>query len=132
MYAIIRSGGKQYKVAEGERLRVASMEAEVDAPIDFDEVLAVGDDQDIEMGRPLVASAKVTGKILSHGRGRKIIVFTKKRRGGHKKKQGHRQDYTEVLIESISAGKKVKSEVKKTESAPAAGGQDEGDEKNGA
>lgn len=104
MYAIIRSGGKQYKVAKGEKLRVDTLDGEVQSSVELGEVLAIHDDTDLHMGKPLLQDAKVTAKILSHGRGRKIIVFTKKRRGGHKKKQGHRQDYTELQIESISAG----------------------------
>ena len=104
MYAVIRSGGKQYKVKQGEKLRLESLEADVDSAVDFPDVLAVHDGENLHVGKPLVDSAKVSGKVLAHGRGRKIIVGKFKRRLGHHKKQGHRQGYTEVVIESISAG----------------------------
>jgi large subunit ribosomal protein L21 len=104
MYAIIRTGGKQYKVAQGECLQVETLPVEVNGTVEFDEVLAVCDGDNVQFGNPVVASAKVTGKVVDQGRGPKIIVFKSKRRGGHRCKKGHRQNYTEVRIESISVG----------------------------
>jgi large subunit ribosomal protein L21 len=104
MFAVIRTGGKQYKVAEGETVRVESLEADVNSAVDFSEVLAVHDGTDLKMGTPLIEAAKVSAKVVRHGRGKKIIVFTKKRRKGQSCKQGHRQNFTEVRIQSISAG----------------------------
>ncbi len=104
MYAIIRSGGKQYKVSKGERIRVESIPAEVDGEISFDEVLAVGEREDIQIGKPTLDAAKVTGKVTAQGRDRKVIIFHKKRRGGVRKKNGHRQQFTEIEIQDISAG----------------------------
>ena len=102
MYAVIRSGGKQYKVAKGELLRVASMTAEQGAQVNF-EVLAFHNGETLTLGTPIVESAKVTGKVVAHGRGRKIVVYRFKRRKGYHRKKGHRQDYTEVVIEDMAA-----------------------------
>ena len=103
MYAVIRSGGKQYKVREGEKIRLHTMAAETGAEIDFDEVLAVHNGESLELGTPLVAAAKVKARVLCHGRGRKIIVARFIRRKGFHRKNGHRQGYTEVQIQSITA-----------------------------
>ena len=102
MYAIIRSGGKQYKVAPGDRVRMSLFDAEVNSAVEFPEVLAVDEGAGLTVGTPLVPSAKVTGKVLAHGRDRKIIVFRFKRRKGYRRKMGHRQDFTEVQIENIA------------------------------
>ncbi|MFW6303151.1 MAG: 50S ribosomal protein L21 [Candidatus Sumerlaeota bacterium] len=104
MYAIIRSGGKQYKVSKGERIRVESLPVDVDGEVSFDTVLAVGEGEDIQIGKPALESARVTGKVTAQGKERKVIVFHKKRRGGVRKKNGHRQLFTEVEIQEISAG----------------------------
>ena len=100
MYAVIRSGGKQYKVTQGERVRLDLINAEQGAVVNFD-VLAFNDGTSLVLGTPLVDSAKVSGKVVTHGRAKKIIVATYKRRKGYHKKRGHRQDFTEVLIDNI-------------------------------
>ena len=103
MYAVIRSGGKQYKVGKGETVRLEKLSAEVGATVTFDEVLAVNTGETLELGTPLVESAKVSGKVVQHGRGPKVVVFRFKRRKGYRRKKGHRQDFTEVQIEEIKA-----------------------------
>lgn len=104
MYAVIRTGGKQYKVAPGQIVRLHNLEGEVGSNVEFNEVLTLGGDQP-KMGAPLVADAKVTAKILRHGRDKKILVYKFKRRKGYEKMRGHRQGYTEVQIGDISGGK---------------------------
>ena len=104
MYALIRSGGKQFKVQKGDRLHVPLLDAKEGASVDLSEILAVHDGKELVLGQPLVDSAKVKAKILAHGREKKIIVFRFKRRKGFHKKKGHRQDYTEIQIEDIARG----------------------------
>ena len=103
MYAIIKTGGKQYRVAEGETLRVEKLNAEGENnTVKFNQVLLVGGDE-IKIGTPMVEGASVDAEILRQGRAKKIIVFKKKRRKGYHKKQGHRQAFTEVKITGINA-----------------------------
>ena len=99
-YAIIRSGGKQFRVAEGETVRLPSLNEEAGKTVEFD-VLVLGGDNETKVGSPLVDGARVAGTIVEHGRGDKIIVFKKKRRKQYKRTQGHRQNYTAVKIDSI-------------------------------
>lgn len=100
--AIIRTGGKQYRVTQGDTLRVATLGGNEGEPIVFDEVLAiVGDEPSI--GTPLVAGARVQAEIVRHGRGEKLIIFKFKRRKRYKRKMGHRQNFTEVRITSIAS-----------------------------
>ncbi|MFH1653053.1 MAG: 50S ribosomal protein L21 [Pseudomonadota bacterium] len=101
MYAIISTGGKQYKISEGEDLRIEKLAGEPGAVFNFDNVLMVNGGADIKIGTPLVEGAKVEAEILSHGRGKKIIVYKSKKRKGYRRTQGHRQDYTEVKIKKI-------------------------------
>lgn len=101
-YAIILSGGKQFRVTEGEVVRLPLIAANVGASVDL-AVLARGDAQSIEIGSPEVPGARVSGTVVKHGRGDKVIVFKYKRRKQYKKLHGHRQDFTAVLIDSISA-----------------------------
>ena len=101
-YAIIESGGKQFRVSQGEVVRVPNLEGEVGANIEFGKVLCIGGEGDFKIGDTL-SGAKVTGTVVSHGRARKVIVFKFKRRKQYKKMQGHRQGYTAVKIDSISA-----------------------------
>jgi len=101
MKAVVKTGGKQYTITEGDTLRVEKLPGEVGATINLDEILAVGEGQDMKLGAPTVEGATVKAEIISHGRGKKIIVFKKKRRKGYKKKQGHRQDYTGLKISEI-------------------------------
>ncbi len=102
MYAIINSGGKQFRVEEGETLRLEKLDAQPGDKIELDQVLFVKTEDGVKVGNPLVASAMVTATILSEGRGRKIIVFKKKKRKQYRRKAGHRQSYTEVLVDSIN------------------------------
>ena len=101
MYAIVEIAGKQFKVTQNQKLYTPQLNVEAGSVIIFDKVLLVEDGDNIAIGVPNVTGAKVTGKVLGHVRGDKIIVFKKKRRKGYKKTQGHRQDYTQVLIEDI-------------------------------
>lgn len=103
MYAIIETGGKQYRVSEGDILFVERLEAEADQPVTFDRVLAVGKEDGAVVGTPLVSGAKVTAKVLKNGKAKKITVFTYRPKKGSKRKMGHRQPYTKVQIESINA-----------------------------
>ncbi|MDF9796212.1 large subunit ribosomal protein L21 [Catalinimonas alkaloidigena] len=118
MYAIVDIAGKQFKVAKDQFVYAPSVAGETGASVEFDRVLLLGDDNGIEVGTPVVNGAKVTGTILDHGRGDKVIVFKKKRRKGYKKTQGHRQGYSKILIEDILA-KGQKASAKKAESKPA-------------
>ncbi len=102
MYAVIETGGKQYKVSPGETIRVEKLLGDEGAPVEFSKVLAVKTDDGLKVGEAL-ASAKVTGKIVGEGRGPKIIVFKFKRKKQYKRTQGHRQDYTAVQVEEILA-----------------------------
>ncbi len=101
MYAIIATGGKQYKVSEGDVIFVEKLDAEKDSTVTFDQVLAIGGDK-LAVGND-VASATVSGKVLDQTRGKKIIVYRYKRKTGYHKKNGHRQAYTKVQIEKINA-----------------------------
>ncbi len=103
MYAVIKTGGKQYRVAAGEKIKVEQMPADVGQDIVLNEVLAVVDGDDAKFGTPLVDGAKVTAKVLSHGRHDKVHIFKMRRRKHYQKRQGHRQNYTELQIEAISA-----------------------------
>ncbi len=99
MYAIIATGGKQYKVSEGDEIRVEKLDVEEGAKITFDQVLAVSDGS-LKVGKD-AASAKVTGTVLAQGRGKKVIVYKYKRKSGYHKKNGHRQSFTAVKIDKI-------------------------------
>jgi len=103
MYAIVDIAGKQFKVKKDQFVYAPSVAGETGASVEFDRVLLLGDDNGVEVGTPVVSGAKVTGTIQDHGRGDKVIVFKKKRRKGYKKTQGHRQNYTKILIEDILA-----------------------------
>ncbi len=104
MFAVIRTGGKQYKVASGDIIRVERLVTEAGATIELDEVLMVGDGGDISVGTPLVARASVTAEVVAQARGPKIIVFKKKRRQNYRRKNGHRQDLTILRITGINQG----------------------------
>lgn len=103
MYAIIKTGGKQYRVSEGQSLRVEKLDGEAGEAISLDQVLLVGGDGATRVGTPRVDGASVQAQIVRHARGKKIIVFKKKKRKGYHKKQGHRQTFTELRIMGISA-----------------------------
>ncbi len=102
MYAIIRTGGKQYQVAAGERLRVEKLIGEVGDTVDLDDVLLVADGEDVKVGRPVVDGARVTAQIIEQGKDKKIIVFKKKKRKGYSLRKGHRQPFTALEIKEIS------------------------------
>ena len=103
MYAVIKTGGKQYTVKEGDILKVEKIPGEVGEEVEIEEVVAVGEGKDLKAGGPCVADAKVVCEILEHGKHKKVIGFKKKRRKGYTKKQGHRQLYTSVRIKEIRA-----------------------------
>ncbi len=104
MYAIIKSGGKQYRVQSGEQLRVEALAAEVGASVSLEEVLLVGSGDAVKVGAPFVSGAKVTATVVSHGRGEKVRIFKLRRRKHYQKSQGHRQSYTELRIDDIVQG----------------------------
>lgn len=103
MYAVIKTGGKQYRVAEGQTLNIETLPLEVGAKVDFDQVLLVANGDDVKAGAPLVKGAKVTAEVVLHGRGKKVNILKFRRRKHHMKRQGHRQNFTQVKIESIKA-----------------------------
>ena len=103
MYAVIKTGGKQYKVVAGEKLKVEQIPADISSEITIDQVLAVGAGDTIKFGAPLVEGAKVLVTVVAHGRHDKVKIFKMRRRKHYQKHQGHRQNYTEVRIEAISA-----------------------------
>ena len=102
MYAVVKTGGKQYRVSAGEKLRIEQITAEVGQEILLEEVLLVADGDALKMGAPLVAGAKVTAKVLKHGRGDKVHIYKMRRRKHYRKSQGHRQNYTEIEILGIA------------------------------
>lgn len=99
--AIIRTGGKQYRVAPGDVLRVEKLTGDVGSKIEFDDVLLVGSGDGVKVGTPVVQGAKVTAEITDHGRGKKLIVYKFRRRKNYRRKQGHRQAYTEIKVTGI-------------------------------
>jgi large subunit ribosomal protein L21 len=101
MYAVIKSGGKQYRVEAGKQVRVESLVADVGSAVAFEEVLLVGGGDSVKVGAPLVSGAKVTGTVVAHGRGDRVKIFKLRRRKHYQKTQGHRQNYTEVRIDDI-------------------------------
>ena len=115
MYAVIKTGGKQYKVAAGEKIKVEQIAADVGQEIVIDQVLAVGQGSELMVGTPLVLGASVTVTVISHGRGDKIRIFKMRRRKHYQKRQGHRQNYTELHIGAISAAASAVVAVKAQE-----------------
>jgi len=104
MYAIIRSGDKQFRAEPGKTIRVPALDAAVGDPVTFDEVLLANAEGSVSVGTPTVPGAVVSGEVVAHGKGEKIIVFKWKRRKNYRRKQGHRQKYTEVRINEIRLG----------------------------
>ena len=103
MYAIIKTGGKQYKVSEGDVLLIEKLDAEVGDEVTFDEVLTVVDGDDVKVGKPFIEGAKVTGKVEAQGKGKKIRVFKYKAKSNYRRRQGHRQPFTKVTVTKIAA-----------------------------
>ncbi len=104
MYAVIQTGGKQYRVAEGDTLRVEKLAADPGAAIELDKVLMLAEGDDVKVGKPYVESGKVTATVKAHGRSKKVKIVKFKRRKQYLKRQGHRQWYTELEVTGISAG----------------------------
>ena len=103
MYAVIKTGGKQYRVEEGQTLKVEKLDAETGSTVELNEVLMVANGDDIKIGAPLLENSKVSALVESHGRGDKINIVKFRRRKHHRKQMGHRQSYTEIKITGISA-----------------------------
>ena len=101
MYAVFRTGGKQFRAEPGKKIRVPTIGVEPGDSVTFDDVLLASDGKDVQVGVPLVKGAKVKAEVVGHGRDRKIIVFKRKRRKGYRRKQGHRQGYTEIRVDDI-------------------------------
>ena len=104
MYAIIRTGGKQFRAEPGQTIKIPSLSAEVGETVTFDDVLLASTDDEVKVGSPSLDGAAVTGEVVEHGKGKKVIVFKWKRRKNYRRKQGHRQKYTAVRIDEIKAG----------------------------
>jgi large subunit ribosomal protein L21 len=102
MFAVIKTGGKQYRVVSGDQLKVEKLAGEVGSEVVLDQVLAVGQGTDVALGTPLVVGASVRATVVSHGRHDKVMIFKMRRRKHYKKSQGHRQSYTEIRIEGIT------------------------------
>ncbi len=103
MYAVIKTGGKQYRVAAGEKLKIEQIPADVGAEITLDQILMVGEGESVKVGTPIVTGASVKATVLSQGRHDKVKIFKMRRRKHYQKHQGHRQNYTEIRIDGISA-----------------------------
>ena len=104
MYAVIKTGGKQYRVSEGDRLKVESLVADAGSDVTLDEVLLVGSGDSVTLGAPLVANATVSARVVQHGRGKKVRIVKFKRRKHYRRQMGHRQNFTELEITGINAG----------------------------
>ena len=112
MYAVIKTGGKQYKVAAGDYLKVEKLDGDVGSKVEIDKILMVADGDNVTIGSPLVAGAKVNATVLSHGKGDKVMIFKFHRRKHYRKTQGHRQSYTEIQIDDINGKSAAKAEAK--------------------
>tara|TARA_B100001750_G_C15178960_1_gene433045 strand:- start:262 stop:636 length:375 start_codon:yes stop_codon:yes gene_type:complete len=119
MFAVVNIAGKQYRVAQGDQVKVSSLETEAGKKVKFDQVLLTDDGKKVQVGTPTLKGVTVSGTVLNHGRDRKVIIFKKKRRKGYRRKNGHRQNFSLVQIDTISvlATKKKKSQKKKVEPA---------------
>ena len=119
MFAIVNIAGKQYRVAQGDQVKVSSLETEAGKKVKFDQVLLTDDGKKVQVGTPTLKGVTISGTVLNHGRDRKVIIFKKKRRKGYRRKNGHRQNFSLVHIDTISvlAPKKKSSQKKKVEPA---------------
>ena len=122
MFAVVKTGGKQYRVTEGDVLKVEKLDAEVGKKVKFDEVLMIGDDKGVKVGEPLVKGANVTAEVLEQKKDKKITVFKKKRRHNYRRKKGHRQQITVLRVTKIAktAAKKAPAKKAATETKEAA------------
>lgn len=118
MYAVIKTGGKQYKVSAGDKLKVEKLAGEVGSKVVLDKILLLADGEAVTIGSPLVAGAKVNATLVSHGRGDKVMIFKFRRRKHYRKTQGHRQSYTEILIDDVN-GKVAAAPAKVAAEKPA-------------
>ena len=103
MYAVIKTGGKQYRVVAGEKLKIEQIPADIGAEINLDQILMVGEGESVKIGTPLLSGASVKATVLAQGRHKKVSIFKMRRRKHYQKHQGHRQNYTEIRIDGISA-----------------------------
>ena len=113
MFAIVNISGKQYRVEKGDQIKVALLETESGKKVKFENVLLTDDGKKVTIGNPVVSGATVSGTVINHGRDRKVIVFKKKRRKGYRRKNGHRQDFSLIQIDSISASASKKKAAPK-------------------
>ena len=120
MYAVIKTGGKQYKVAAGEKLKIEKLAGDVGSKVVIDKVLMINDGENTTIGAPLVAGATVSATVLSHGRGDKVMIFKFRRRKHYRKTQGHRQSFTEIQIGEILAAGASAAKPAKAKAAKAA------------
>ena len=105
MYAVFKTGGKQFRAEPGTRIRIPSLEVEPGESVTFDQVLLTGDgEENVQVGTPVVEGASVKAEVIRHGRGDKVIVFKRKRRKGYRRKQGHRQNFTEIRVDEVALG----------------------------
>jgi large subunit ribosomal protein L21 len=119
MFAVVKTGGKQYRVNEGDVLRVEKLDGEVGKKVTLDEVLMVGDDKSLKVGEPLVKGAKVTAEVVDQRKDKKIVVFKKKRRHNYRRKKGHRQEITVLRVTKIAGAAAKKAAPKKKAEAAA-------------
>ena len=117
MFAIVNISGKQYRVEKGDQIKVALLETESGKMVKFENVLLTDDGKKVTIGNPVVSGATVSGTVINHGRDRKVIVFKKKRRKGYRRKNGHRQDFSLIQIDSISASASKKKAAPKKAAA---------------
>lgn len=113
MFAVVKTGGKQYRVAEGDVIKVEKLEGEAGKSVKLDEVLMIGDDKGVKVGEPLIKGASVTADVLEQKKDKKIVVFKKKRRHNYRRKKGHRQELTVLRIKKIAATAAKKAPAKK-------------------
>ncbi len=120
MYAVIKTGGKQYRVMPGDVLKVETLDAEIGAAFNFEEVLMIADGDDITVGTPFIASAKVAAEVIAHGRAKKVEIIKFRRRKHHQKRTGHRQNFTQIQIQNINGkGSPERKAIPKTQAADA-------------
>ena len=117
MFAIVNISGKQYRVEKGDQIKVALLETESGKKVKFENVLLTDDGKKVTIGNPVVSGATVSGTVINHGRDRKVIVFKKKRRKGYRRKNGHRQDFSLIQIDSVSASASKKKAAPKKAAA---------------